>query len=65
VSSTPEKRPKGTKAKAAPKARAARRRRRAPSHDAIAKRAYDLYLSEGGGDHVAHWLAAERELSES
>ena len=41
------------------------RRRRAPSHDAIAKRAYELYQVQGGGDDVAHWLQAERELAGS
>jgi Arc/MetJ-type ribon-helix-helix transcriptional regulator len=35
----------------------------APSHEAIAARAYDLYESGADGDHVEHWLAAERELS--
>ena len=35
----------------------------APSHQAIARRAYELYEAEGGGDEVAHWLQAERELS--
>jgi Protein of unknown function (DUF2934) len=34
-----------------------------PSHEAIAKRAHELYVAQGGGDHVAHWLQAERELS--
>ena len=40
-----------------------RPRRPAPSHEAIAKRAYELYEAEGGGDHVAHWLQAERDVS--
>jgi DUF2934 family protein len=38
------------------------RRRRAPSHDDIAMRAYELYLAEGGGDELSHWLRAEQEL---
>lgn len=38
------------------------RRRRSPSHDDIALRAYELYLAEGGGDELSHWLQAEREL---
>jgi hypothetical protein len=42
-----------------------RRRRRhvAPTHDAIAVRAYELYLGETEGDDVSHWLQAERELA--
>lgn len=38
------------------------RRRRSPSHEDIAVRAYELYLAQGGGDEVSHWLEAEREL---
>jgi hypothetical protein len=34
-----------------------------PSHEAIAARAYELHESGAPGDHVEHWLAAERELS--
>jgi hypothetical protein len=41
------------------------RRRRAPTPEAIAERAYELHLARGDGDHVAHWLQAERELSAS
>jgi hypothetical protein len=35
-----------------------------PSHEAIAHRAYQLYLERGGqpGDQAQDWLAAEREL---
>ena len=40
-------------------------RRRAPSSEAIAKRAYELSLARADGDHVGHWLAAERELTAS
>ena len=32
------------------------------SHDQIAFRAYELFLQEGGGDEVGHWLRAEQEL---
>jgi hypothetical protein len=42
--------------------RATRRRRSAPTHDAIAMRAYELYLGQAEGDDVSHWLQAEREL---
>jgi hypothetical protein len=28
----------------------------------VAERAYHLFLAEGGGDSVAHWLRAEQEL---
>lgn len=36
-----------------------------PSHEAIARRAYELYLSRGAdhGGHEHDWLAAERELA--
>jgi hypothetical protein len=36
----------------------------APSHGAIAKRAFELYLGRGGshGRDVQDWLQAEREL---
>jgi hypothetical protein len=40
-----------------------RRRKSAPTHDAIAVRAYELYLERSEGDEVAHWLQAERELT--
>jgi DUF1365 family protein len=40
-----------------------RRRRTAPAHDAIAVRAFELYMDHAEGDQVAHWLQAERELS--
>jgi Arc/MetJ-type ribon-helix-helix transcriptional regulator len=36
--------------------------RQAPSHEAIAERAYELYDRGAPGDHVDHWLAAEQEL---
>lgn len=36
----------------------------APTHDAIARRAYELFLARGGshGSHEQDWLSAEREL---
>ena len=36
-----------------------------PSHDQIAQRAYELYLSRGGdhGRHEEDWNQAERELA--
>ena len=35
------------------------------THEQIAMRAYELFLQEGGahGQHLDHWLRAERELS--
>ncbi len=38
---------------------------RAPSHEAIATRAYEIWQESGGahGNDQAHWLQAERELS--
>ncbi|OFV88984.1 MAG: hypothetical protein A2V74_04030 [Acidobacteria bacterium RBG_16_70_10] len=38
-----------------------------PSHDAIAKRAYEIWLGRGGepGREVENWLEAERELREA
>lgn len=50
--------------------RTQRRTRRAeplqafPTHDAIARRAYELFLQEGAnhGRDLAHWLKAEQEL---
>jgi hypothetical protein len=32
------------------------------SHEQIALRAYEFHLSGVGGDAMAHWLRAEREL---
>ena len=40
-------------------------RRRAPTHEAIARRAHELSLGDSGGDDASHWLQAERELSGS
>jgi hypothetical protein len=38
-------------------------RRRKPSHDEIAVRAYFLHLEAPGSDELGNWLRAERELS--
>jgi hypothetical protein len=38
-------------------------RRRKPSYDEIAERAYFIHLEQGGGDDVGNWLRAERELT--
>jgi len=46
-----------------PMSRAPRTDRRTPSHDEICERAYFIDLEEGGGDEVANWLRAERELA--
>jgi hypothetical protein len=32
------------------------------THEMIAKRAYEIFLSGRGGDELHNWLAAEREL---
>jgi Protein of unknown function (DUF2934) len=39
---------------------------KSPTQEAIAKRAYDIYLERGGedGHESEHWLRAERELIE-
>jgi hypothetical protein len=39
-------------------------RKKEPSHEAIAKRAFELYLARGAshGRDLADWLEAEREL---
>jgi hypothetical protein len=41
--------------------------RQTPSHDEIAVRAYERFLSEGAvhGRDLAHWFDAERELLET
>lgn len=38
---------------------------RSPSHEAIARRAYELWLRRGApmGSHLEDWLSAERELT--
>lgn len=40
-------------------------RRRQPSHDEIAQRAYFIHLEEGGHDQMRNWLRAEDELTPS
>ena len=35
---------------------------RIASHEAIAKRAYEMFQSGPGGSSTEHWLRAEREL---
>ena len=36
---------------------------RSPSYDKISERAYFISPEEGGGDDVANWLRAERDLA--
>ena len=36
--------------------------RRQPSHQEIAKRAYEIYKSGKGGSELENWFRAEREL---
>ena len=38
-------------------------RRRTPSHNEIAERAYFIHLEEGGCDELGNWLRAEDELT--
>ena len=38
-------------------------RRRKPSHDEIAERAYFIHVEEGGSDELGDWLRAESELT--
>jgi hypothetical protein len=46
-----------------PAARTARRTQRSEvTHDAIARRAYEIYVAEEGGSAFEHWVRAEREL---
>lgn len=62
----PAKPPKSKSAKAAEKPTVARKRtprRRKPSNDEIAERAYFIHLDEGEHDELANWLRAERELT--
>jgi hypothetical protein len=44
---------------------AGRQDTRTPSHEEVARRAYELFQSRGGesGHDIEHWLEAERELS--
>ncbi len=48
---------------AATKRTAAKRKPAAPSHEAIATRAYFLALESGTGDELHNWLRAEDELT--
>ena len=54
-----------TTAKAATTAASRKRttRRRKPSHDEIAERAYFIHVEEGGSDELGNWLRAESELT--
>ena len=60
---TAKKAPRKATAKKAPAKTRGRPDWPAPSHEAIAKRAHELYQAQGGGDDIAHWLQAEHELS--
>ena len=56
--------PKSAPASAKPGVGAGRKRK--PTQEEIAKRAYEVYLRRGGtqGNDMEDWLAAERELLE-
>ena len=65
---------KGTKTSAPMAAKASAKTRattaaplRAPTHEEIAMRSYELYLERGGGDghDVEDWLQAEQQLNHS
>ena len=49
----------------APKAKKAAKTASKPTHEQIAKRAYEIYLQRGyaSGDPMQDWLRAEQELS--
>ena len=57
MSENPAK-PAASKAAGSPKTR-----RRKPDQDEISMRAYFIHLEAGGGDQLANWLRAERELT--
>jgi hypothetical protein len=40
-------------------------KRKAPSHDQIQERAYEISQASPTGDDVANWLEAERQLVEA
>lgn len=62
--STSKKTPAKAGAKKTPaKARGRAGRPATPSHEEIAIHAHEIYEAQGGGDDVANWLQAERELS--
>ena len=54
----------GSKSSPAPKPRASRAKKTAPTHEQIAFRAYHIYLERNGapGNPHADWLQAESEL---
>jgi len=54
-----------TKSAAAPKPKAPRTKKSAPTHEEISRRAYEIYLERNGapGDSHSDWLRAEAELS--
>jgi hypothetical protein len=56
--------PKAVKAGAGKKTKAASTAKAAPTHDEIAKRAYELYLARGSehGHDEQDWAQAESEL---
>jgi hypothetical protein len=62
---TTKKAPAKAKTTATQAAKPRASRRQAPSHEAIAKRAYELSQAHAGGDDLSHWLEAERELTGS
>ena len=43
------------------------RKKKVPTHEEIAPRAFEIYLKRGGesGGELEDWLAAEKELTES
>jgi len=68
--SKPAKAPTKSTGPEKPAGKAPSRRKRTaeapePTHDEIADRAYHIYLDEGGGDALAHWLRAKGELTNS
>ncbi len=61
-----KRRPKEAAAATTPSPPRRSRRRAEPTgarHEDIAVRAFLIAQAEGGGDPVAHWLRAERELT--
>jgi DUF2934 family protein len=62
--STSKKTPAKAGAKKTPaKTRGQAGRPATPSHEQIAIHAHEIYEAQAGGDEVANWLQAERELS--
>ncbi len=60
---------KSTETQDAPKTTATKPSRakkgKAPTHEDIERRAYEISQSSGNGDPMEHWLEAERELVEA